>query len=80
MFHLTYEWEHEYLAATLEADSIKLAERITTAEARILNRIELLRMDGGGTPAEQSALFGALVGLDKMRAERLPKESSGSAA
>ena len=71
MIRLTYEWEREYIAAILEADNAKLPGRIAQAEATILTRYELLRMDGGGTPQEQTSLFGALAELDKLRAERL---------
>jgi len=71
MISLKYDWEHEYVAAILETDDAKLADRISAAELAIANRMDTLNMDHGGTREEQQSITAALASLEKLRIERL---------
>ena len=67
----TYPWEAAYVAAILETDDARLADRISAAELAIANRMDALNMDHGGTTEEQQSLTASLASLEKLRIERL---------
>jgi len=68
---LTFPWEAAYLKAVLETDDARLPDRISSAMLAITSRIDLLNMDHGGTPEERAAIADTLIGLEKLRIERL---------
>ena len=72
-----YPWEEHYIAAILETDNAKLAERVGTADAPIASRRNELAMDHGGTPEEQHALSDARRGLTVLKTERCDEPSGG---
>jgi hypothetical protein len=76
MISLTYDWEHEYVAAILETDDSQLPERYSAAKLAIANRIDALNINHGGTPEERAAIDAALTGLDKLRIERLGRRAA----
>ena len=68
---LSFPWEAAYLNAILETDDARLSDRISSAKLAMSSRIDVLNMDHGGTPEERAAIADALVGLEKLRIERL---------
>lgn len=74
-----YSWEADYIAAVLETDDARLAERINKANAALATRLNELASDHGGTSDEQVALTGALNGLLVLMKERYPASLSSSA-
>lgn len=73
-----YPWEEHYIAAILETDNAKLAERVGAAHAAIASRRNELRMDHGGTPEEQHALSDAVSSLAVLKNERSDEPSGGN--
>jgi len=72
MVSLKYDWEHEYVAAILETDDARLADRISAAEFAIANRMDVLNMNQERTrEEEQQSITAALASLEKLRIERL---------
>ncbi|HXM67661.1 MAG TPA: hypothetical protein VN911_13080 [Candidatus Acidoferrum sp.] len=67
-----YEWQRPYVAAVLETDRSKLAQRIEEASGAINTRMLELNRDHPGTPEERMAIEFALSGL-KMLSEDAPK-------
>jgi len=72
-----YEWEREYVAAILETDDAKLADRISAAGLAIANRMDELNVSDGGTQEEQQSITAALASLEKLRIERLGEKQIG---
>jgi hypothetical protein len=67
--NVDYEWQRPYVAAVLETDRAKLAERIAEAHAAIKVRIGELSQDHMGTAEERKAIDIALGGLDLLSKE-----------
>ena len=66
-----YEWQRHYEAAILETDRSRLPSLINAAQVAIEARVEELRVNHGGTTAEQQAIADALAGLRVLRKECL---------
>ena len=71
MISFKYEWEREYVAAILETDDSTLATVIAVAESTMLARVDQLNMSHLDAQEERLYLATALLGLEKMRIERL---------
>ena len=71
MISLKYDWEQEYIAAILEPDDEKLPVRLNVARAVMLSRVEFLNRNYYEAKRERHSLAAALVGLHKLRIERL---------
>ena len=67
-----YEWQRPYVAAVLETDRSKLAQRIEEASGAINTRMLELKHDDHGTAEERMAIEFALSGL-KILGEDAPK-------
>jgi hypothetical protein len=67
-----YEWQRPYVAAVLETDRSRLAQRIEEASAAIDQRMLELNRDHHGTPEERMAIEFALSGL-KILSEDAPQ-------
>jgi hypothetical protein len=65
----TYKWHEVYKAALLETEWSKMEERIRAAETAIEGRKRELSQNGGGTPAENEAIAGAIRSLNVLRTE-----------
>ena len=71
MMSLKYDWEEECIAAILEPDDEKLPVRLNVARAVMLSRVEFLNRNYYEAKHERHSLAAALVGLHKLRIERL---------
>jgi len=72
-----YEWQQPYVAAVLETDLSKLAQRIQEASTAINKRMLELNQDHERTTEERLAIEFALSGL-KILKEDAPKSKAGS--
>jgi len=64
------EWQHEYRAALLEVDQIKLFERVATAETAIYKRLQQI-VQSSDHQAERQAIEEALSALRVLMKEKL---------
>jgi len=71
MMSLKYDWEQDYIAAILEPDDENLPARLNVARAVMLSRVEFLNRNYYEAKHERNSLAAALVGLHKLRIERL---------
>jgi hypothetical protein len=71
MMSLKYDWKEEYIAAILETDDEKLPVRLNVARAVMLSRVDFLNRNDYEAKHERDSLAAALVGLHKLRIERL---------
>jgi hypothetical protein len=66
---ITYSWHESYRAALLEADWMRMQERVQQAESEIHKRQRALSEDHGGTPEERQAIADTLNGMKVLRRE-----------
>ena len=71
MISAKYDWEQQYIAAICETDNEKLAGRLGVARAAMLSRVEFLNTNRVEAKDERNSLADALLGLRKLRTERL---------
>jgi len=70
-----YDWQRPYIAAVLETDRSRIAERIEQAVLVIRERVRVLSNDRGGTPEECIAIEDALRCLEILRKQRVTRSS-----